>query len=445
MSGLSGLKRPPIGRLSLFYRPIASLRADPRNPRQHSRRQIRTIASSIKTFGFLVPILIDGGDRVIAGHGRLLAAKELGLSEVPTIRLEHLTEVQKRAFMIADNRLTEIAKWEDKILAEELRELAAADLNFELEVIGFTMAEIDLRIEGLSQLESKDADPADVLPAIGDKPVSKPGDLWLLGRHRLLCSNSLDHASYVVLFQDEQAAMVFADPPYNVKIDGHVSGLGAVHHREFAMASGEMTEAEFTNFLALSFGLLGRYTTDGSLHYICMDWRHLGETLAAGRGIYGLKNLCVWVKHQAGMGSLYRSQHELVLVFKKGRAPHRNNVELGRHGRHRSNVWHYRGNESFGRPGEEGHLARLHPTVKPVALIADAISDCTARGEIVLDAFIGSGSTILAAERRGRRCYGIEIDPIYTDLAIRRWQIHSGEAARHALTGQLFDEVEHGH
>jgi DNA modification methylase len=411
-------------RIEVVYRPIEQLRPDPRNARRHSRKQIRQIADSIRSFGFNVPILVDTELKVIAGHGRLLACTLLGRKELPTINLEHLSEAQARAFMIADNRLTEIASWDDRLLGEQLRELAELNLDFSLEATGFDMAEIDLLIEGASA--TPEPDPDDVPLAIGAGPaVTRPGDTWLLGRHRIHCGSALDEAAYRVLMEEDRAAMVFTDPPYNVPIDGHVGGLGAIHHREFAMASGEMDEAQFTEFLAHAFGLLARFSLDGALHFVCMDWRHMGELLAAGMRAYSeLKNLCVWTKDNAGMGSLYRSQHELVFLFKHGRDAHQNHVQLGR----------------YGRTGAEGNLLALHPTVKPVALVADALRDCSSRGEIVLDAFLGSGTTLIAAERTGRVCRGLELDPAYVDTAIRRWQALTGERARHAGSGRLFEE-----
>lgn len=426
--------------ISIIYRPLADLKPDPRNPRLHDKRQVKQIARSITAFGFNVPILVDRDLNVIAGHGRLLAAMELGIDEVPTILLEHLTEAQAKAFMIADNRLTDTSVWDDHLLGEQLKVLSELDLDFDLEATGFTMGEIDMRIEGLG---AEGPDPADELPddALGP-PVSKPGDIWVLGKHRVLCCNALETASYATLLDDEQAAAVITDAPYNVKISGNVSGLGRVKHREFAMASGEMSEAEFAAFLSKSCRLLSRFSRDGALVFLFMDWRHARELLDAGTTTFGaLLNLCVWTKSNAGMGSLYRSQHELVFVFRNGKAPHRNNVELGKHGRHRSNVWNYPNPTLFGRSGEEGKLLSLHPTVKPVALIADAIMDSTARGDIVLDPFLGSGTTVLAAERTGRRCFGIEIDPAYVDVVVRRWQSHTRQQARHAVTGKLFDTV----
>jgi DNA modification methylase len=323
-----------------------------------------------------------------------------------------------------------------------LKELSELDLDFNLETTGFEMGEIDLRIEALATAQTKD-DPADAIPATPERPlVSRAGDLWLLGRHRLYCGNALDPHAYDVVMDGQRAALVFTDAPYNVPIDGHASGLGAIRHRDFVMASGEMSEREFTAFLTKACKLLAANSADGSIHFLCMDWRHLGELLAAGREAYSeLKNICVWVKHNAGMGSFYRSQFELVFVFKHGRGSHRNNIQLGHYGRHRSNVWSYPGVNSFGRGTEEGNLLALHPTPKPVALVADAILDCSARGDIVLDPFVGSGTTIMAAERVGRRCYAMELDPLYVDTTIRRWQAYTGGLARHAETGRAFNEL----
>ena len=433
----------PTRRLSVVYHPIDALRLDPKNPRLHSPKHTRQIARSIETFGFNVPILVDGNLKVIAGHGRILACQALGWHEVPTICIEHLAEAQAKAFMIADNRLTETSVWDDRLLAEQLKMLSELDLDFGLEAIGFDMGEIDMRIEGLAPSVEGEEDPADAVPDLpAGPPVAQPGDLWLLGRHRVYCASALDAAAYRVLMEGEQAAMVFTDPPYNVQIAGHASGLGAIKHRDFAMACGEMDEAEFTAFLTQACTLLARHSFDGAVHFVCMDWRHMGELLAAGRQVYGeFKNVCVWIKDNAGMGSLYRSQHELVFVFKNGRGAHRNNVQLGQYGRHRSNVWRYPGVNSFRRHTEEGNLLALHPTVKPVAMVADAMMDCSARGDVVLDGFLGSGTTVIAVERVGRICYGLELDPAYIDTVVRRWQAWTGERARHAATGRTFDDV----
>jgi DNA modification methylase len=426
--------------LSIELVPIGALKPDPRNPRMHSVRQIKLIAQSITAFGYSAPIVIDRSNNVLAGHGRLLACKKLGWAQVPTIRLG-VTEAAARAFMIADNRLAELATWDDRLLAGKLSELAELKLDFDLEAIGFTMGEIDLRIESLAAGSTEAGDKADRLPAPG-VPVSKLDDLWLLGKHRVYCGNALEGEAYKTLMEGRRASMVFCDPPYNVKIDGHASGLGSHHHREFPMATGEMSRAQYKAFLTLSCTNLARNSVDGAIHFICGDWRHAGELIAAGEVVYSeLKNICVWVKHNAGMGSFYRSQHELVFVFKSGRASHRNNVQLGQFGRHRSNVWNYPGANSFGRATEEGNLLALHPTTKPVRLVADAILDCSARGDVVVDAFLGSGTTIIAAERTGRRCYGLELDPLYVDTIVRRWQTYTGDVALHARTGKRFDDL----
>ncbi len=441
-----GAEQPPARRddlLKVVYRPIRDLKPDPTNPRRHSKKQVRQIARSIETFGFNVPVLVDAELKVIAGHGRLLAYRELGWSDVPTLRLDHLTTAQARAFMIADNRLSEIASWDDRLLAEQLRDLSLLGLDFSLEITGFEVAEIDLRIASLDDPPDTAADPADAVPDVAAGPaVSKPGDLWLLGRHRVLCGNALDIAALRGLMGEERAVMVFTDPPYNVPIDGHASGLGSIRHRSFAMAAGEMSPPAFAVFLATSLRHLAAFSAGGALLYTCIDWRHIGELLAASHEADArMQNVCVWVKDNAGMGSLYRSQHELILVFKTGRGRHRNNVQLGRFGRNRSNVWHYPGVNSFSRKTEEGNLLALHPTVKPVALVADAILDCTKRGDIVLDGFLGSGTTLIAAERSGRRCYGLELDPGYVDTIIRRWQALTGGIARHAASGRSFDDL----
>jgi DNA modification methylase len=429
-------------RVKIVFRQIADLKPDPRNPRAHSPRQVRQIARSIDSFGLNVPVLIDGSGKVLAGHGRIMACKELGWREVPTISLEHLSAAQARAFAIADNRLTENSVWDDRLLAEQLKELSILDLDFSIEATGFEMGEIDLRIQGLTSTAEQDE--ADDLASVPSRPpVSHEGDKWILGDHCVLCASALEPASYKTLMEDKKAELVFSDPPYNVKIEGNVSGLGAAHRREFAMASGEMTQAEFTNFLIRALSLFASHSVEGSLHFLCMDWRHLEEILSAGRTAYSeFRNLCVWAKNNAGMGSLYRSQHELIFVFKHGRKPHHNNIMLGMHGRNRSNLWTYPCASSFSRSGDEGNLLGLHPTVKPVAMVADAIMDATARRDIVLDGFLGSGSTVIAAERTGRRCFGLELDPLYVDTIVRRWQAFTRNEARHAVSKRSFADIE---
>ena len=435
----------PVGsRLAVVIRQIVELTLDPKNPRVHSRQQIRQVARSIQAFGFCVPVLLDGHRQVLAGHGRILACQTLGWDEVPTITLAHLTETQTRAFMIADNRLTENSRWDERLLGEQLKQLTEVHLDFCLDATGFEVGEIDLLIEGVTPSPDAAGDPVDHIPDLStNPPVSQPGDLWLLDRHRVYCGSALDEGAYHILLAQTQAAMVFIDPPYNVPIAGHASGLGRVIHREFSMAAGEMSEAGFTTFLTQAFTRLADRTIDGALLFVCMDWRHMAELLAAGRASFTeLKNVCIWDKGTGGMGSLYRSQHEMVFVFKSGTASHQNNIQLGRFGRSRTNVWHYAGANSFARAKDEGNLLALHPTVKPVALVADAILDASKRGDVVLDAFLGSGTTLIAAERTGRIGCGLELDPIYVDTAIRRWQRWTGQQARHAISGVLFDERE---
>jgi DNA modification methylase len=420
--------------------PVDRLPACKNNARMHSRKQVRQIAQSITRFGFCNPVLIDDVNTIIAGHGRVQAAKLLGFEAVPALRLSHLSDADKRAYVIADNRLAELAGWDKEILAIELQGLI--DLNFEVELTGFDVGTIDIILDDADDARDKSTGPEDEIPDTGSTPaVTQTGDLWQLGQHRLLCGDACDDVAYQKLLDGDKAEIVFTDPPYNVPIHGHVCGLGAIRHRDFAMASGEMTSEAFTDFLTSVFDRLAAYTIDGSIHYICMDWRHMAEMLAAGNSVYAeLKNLCVWSKSNAGMGSFYRSQHELVFVWKSGTAPHVNNFELGQHGRSRTNVWEYPG-ISTARRGRLDELA-MHPTVKPVALVADAIKDCSRRKGIVLDPFVGSGTTLIAAERTGRRARAIEIDPAYVDVAVRRWQSFTGKSAVLAGNVKTFEEIE---
>ena len=428
--------------LQLTYLALDQIKPARRNPRKHSSAQIKQLMNSVSAFGFVAPVLVDRNRALIAGHARFEAARKLGKRTIPVVSLEHLTEAQVDALRIADNRLTDLSEWDDQLLAETLRDLSELDLDFDIQATGFEMAEIDLRIEDLS-IQPATSDAADKIPEPnGDVVVSKPGDIWLCGRHKVVCGNSLSDEIHQRLFGHTKADMVFTDPPYNVPIHGHVSGQGQIHHREFAMASGELDRAGFISFLKTSCTLMARYCADGAIVFLCMDWRHMDELLQAGRDAFTeLKNVCVWVKSNGGLGSLYRSQHEMVFVYKNGTAPHRNNVQLGKHGRNRSNTWNYPNTTSFGRPSEEGHLAKLHPTVKPVAMVADAILDCSARGQTIFDPFMGSGTTLIAAERVGRVCRGIEIDPFYVDTIVRRWQAFTGDRAVHEKSGLCFDDL----
>ena len=355
------------------------------------------------------------------------------MGQVPCVRLEHMTQAQKRAYVIADNKLALNAGWDEELLAEELQALLTTDdLGFALGVIGFEIAEIDNLVEGLRPEEPGDPED-DVVPSGAPRRVAL-GDVWQLGRHRLVCGDALDPDVLDALMQGEPARMVFSDPPYNVKIDGHVGGSGKIKHREFAMAAGEMTQAEFTGFLAGAFRNMADHSIDGAIHFLCMDWRHMAEMMEAGGKVYSaLKNLIVWAKDNGGMGTFYRSRHELIFVYKVGTAPHLNSFELGQHGRYRTNVWEYRGVNTM-RKGRMEELA-LHPTVKPVQMIADAIKDVSGRGDIVLDVFGGSGSTLIAAEKTGRRGYLVELDPLYCDTILARWETVAKDEAEQVVCG----------
>lgn len=425
---------PEKTRLKIVYRKTDDLAPYAGNARTHSDKQIAQIAASIRQFDFANPVLIDADGGIIAGHGRVAAAKQLGIAEVPTIELAHLSAAERRAYVIADNRLAELAGWDRDILKIEFQALAELDLDFELEITGFETAELDLLLD--DDLENAD-DPADEAPAPEAGPaVTQPDDVWLCGPHRLICGDARDPATYTALMGGDCASVVFTDPPYNVKIDGHVCGSGAVKHREFAMAAGEMDAGTFTAFLEDALGAMAGVSRDGAIHFVCMDWRHMPELQAAGMKVYAeLKNLIVWAKTNGGMGTFYRSRHELIYAWKVGTAPHINTFGLGETGRYRTNVWDYPGVNSFG--GNQKDL-ELHPTVKPVALVADAIKDVTRRGDIVLDGFGGSGTTLIAAERCGRKARLVELDPIYCDVICRRYAALTGDEPVLESTGESF-------
>lgn len=417
-----------------------SLKPRKGNPRRHSKKQIQQIAASIAEFGFTNPILVDNDDTVIAGHGRLAAAVHLDLPEVPTLRLALMTEAAIRAYVMADNRIAELSDWAPDLLKIEFEYLSDLEIGLDLTVMGWEMPEIDGFIEGepaKADIDSGDDDIPD-LPAIA---VTRPGDVWRIGPHRLICGDATDAATYAALMGEERAQMAFDDPPYNVRIEGHVSSAKTLERREFLQASGEMSPAAFTSFLSRAFTNAAAYSVDGAFHFHCMDWRHMAEMLEAGKQAYHeLKMVCVWNKTGAGMGSFYRSQHELVFVFKLGAGPHINNIKLGRYGRNRSNVWTYAG--ANGRGARRKDL-ELHPTIKPVALVADAIRDCSNRKDLILDPFGGSGTTLVACERTGRYGRAIELDPAYCDVIVARMQKRFGLAAILERTGQTFDEIRH--
>ncbi len=419
--------------------PPSDLRPYGRNARTHSRKQIRQIADSIERFGFTNPVLVSDEGEIIAGHGRVEAAKLLGLATVPTLRLSHLSPEERRAYVLADNKLALNAGWDQDVLAIELQ--ALIDLDFDVTLTGFSLAEVDFTLDAARERDP-DAPPGveDEIPPIAPEAVSRMGDVWVLGRHRLICGDAREPAYYQRLLGDEQVDLVFTDPPYNVPIDGHVCGSGRIRHREFAMGVGEMSQDAFTGFLTDALKPMAANCRDGAIAFVCMDWRHMTELLNAGAQVFSeLKNLCVWNKTNGGMGAFYRSKHELVFVYKVGTGAHTNSFGLGDSGRYRTNVWNYAGISSLGSNRAE-ELA-MHPTVKPTAMVADAIRDCSKRGEIVLDGFGGSGTTLIAAEICGRAARLIEFDPYYCDVIIRRFERLTGKPAVLQEGGTLFDDV----
>ncbi len=427
--------KPPTNHPQVRMAPIADIKPNPKNPRTHSEKAILLLASGIERWGFLVPIIIDETGMIVAGEARYLAAKHLRLEYVPVIEACFVTEADRRAFALADNKIAEYSGWDATLLLEELNFLF--DSHYDLDITGFSVADLDFTIgEPERPLEAEQVE----LPDPQAKAVSQLGDLWFIGPHRLFCGNSLEAASYDALLGADRAHMVFADAPYNVKIDGHVSGLGKNKHREFEYASGEMSRPEFTQFLRAVFRNCVMFSVSGSIHFQCMDHRHQREMLDAYEGVYSeYKQLIVWTKAgNAGMGTFYRSQHELIYVFKSGKGKHTNNFGLGETGRYRTNVWNYAGANTF-RKGREKDLAD-HPTVKPLALVMDAILDCSNRGDLILDPFSGSGTTLTAAHKTRRRGAAIEIDPLYVDTTLARLAQVSGLTPIHA-DGRTFDEV----
>lgn len=410
------------------------------NPRTHSKKQIRQIASSIKRFGFTSPLLVSDDLEIIAGSGRLMAARQIGMERVPVIRLAHLDVAERRAYVLADNQLALNAGWDKDLLAIELGGLI--ELNFDLTTIGFEANEVEIILGDAAAADPLGTDEhADFIPSLDEVAITRPGDIWQMGSHLLLCGDALDSGAYRTLLEKELVGLIFTDPPYNVPIAHHVSGRGQVRHGDFAMAVGEMSREAFTQFLEQALENAASHCRDGTIAFVCMDWRHMMELQIAGEKAFSkLKNICVWNKGIGGQGSFYRSQHELVFVFKVGEAPHINNFRLGAGGRYRTNVWDYAGANGFSSSGRTADLA-LHPTVKPVALIKDAILDCSNRGDIILDCFAGSGTTLAAAHATGRKARLIECDPRYCDVIVQRYETLTGKLAILAATGQTSEEV----
>jgi DNA modification methylase len=422
-------------RHSIEYRDPKLLKPNPKNARKHSKRQRAQIAATIREYGFINPIITDSFGKVLAGHGRLEAALEIGLDLVPTINLGHLSKEQLRAYALADNKLAELSEWDRAILIEELGELSLVMNHIEL--TGFSTCEVDLLLD---KSDPDKVDPADECPELklDLPPVTKRGDIWTMGKHRLMCGDATNAQDYADLMNGQLAIIISTDAPYNLA----VASLSVTkRHREFVQASGEMSPEQFTEFLKKVATLLKEHSVDGSIHYFFMDYRHLMEILTACQSVYSnIKQLAVWAKNNGGMGTFYRNQHELVLIYKNGSAPHINNFGLGETGRYRTNVWNYAGVNTFGRHRDE-ELA-MHPTCKPVIMISDILRDCSNRNDIVLDPFMGSGTTIMAAEKTGRIAYGMDLDPHYIDVAVRRWQTYTGRDAVHGVTGQTFAETE---
>jgi DNA modification methylase len=389
----------------------------------HSDKRAR-LRESLQAYGCVIPILIDADNHVIHGWEIVKVAKSLGWQTLPTVRIPGLSEAMVRTLRLALNKLQEGSTWDPDALRLEFSELLTLDVDFDLELSGFNAAEIDIVLGEPVPSPESSADSPD-----RDRPATaRLGEIYTLGQHRLACADSRDFTMYDVVLGGETIALTMTDPPYNVAISGHVSGKGKAQHPEFAMASGEMSDSEFESFLRIVLSSIDQRAGDGAMHFVFMDWRHIDALLKVGKTVFqSLENLCVWSKSNAGMGSLYRSQHELVALFKSGTASHTNNVQLGRYGRNRSNIWHYPGVSSFGE-GRAEALA-MHPTVKPLALVRDAILDVSNRGDLVFDPFLGSGTTLIACEATGRRCAALEIDPHYVDVAIRRWQTVTGQSA----------------
>ncbi len=414
---------------------IENLNRYSNHTRIHSKEKIAKLAKLISKYGFIIPILIDSEKKeIITGHARIQAAQELNLQNVPAIMISHLTKAQIKAFRIADNKITEGSEWDVNALRLEFLELQ--DLNFDLSLTAFELPEIDLIV-----LDDDNADDdCDEIPEVTDNPIVKPGDMFQLGNHRIACIDCRNEDDVLNLTQGEEIDLVITDPPYNVKINGHVL-THTKSHSEFAMASGEMSKAEFTEFLTSVFKVFANIGKPGSLHYHFIDHKHIEEMLEAGSSAYDDRlNICVWNKTNAGMGSFYRSQHEFCCLFKKGQTSHTNNVQLGKFGRNRTNVWTYPGMNTFSENRDE--LLSSHPTVKNMQMIADMILDASNTGEIVFDGFLGSGTTLIAAEKTGRIFMGTEIEPKYIETTIARFQAMSDKPVIHLATGLTFEELK---
>lgn len=427
-------------RVDIVYRPVAEIHAYGRSLRKRSKRWSSAMKASIQRFGLILPILIDQGGQIIGGEGVFEVAKECGFTEVPTVRIDHLSETDIQLLRLALNRIAEESSWDTLELTEEWRELLPLTIDLGYEVSGFATPEIDSLLHQPPAGAGRDADDDPVEVGMPGSEVSRLGDIWQLGDHLVLCGSSLEPENLQRVMGEDRARMVLTDAPYNVKIQGNVGGLGKHKHREFVQASGEMSEAHFTEFLTTSITALAAFCRNGALLYMFMDWRHVWEIMSGIRAAdLTMINMAVWAKTSPALGAFYRSQHELCFIARKGDEKHKNNIDLGRWGRTRSNVWQYAGVNSFG-PGRDEQLA-MHSTCKNVSMLVDAIRDASDRGEIVLDGFLGSGSTLIAAERTGRICRGVELDPLYVDTILHRWKRVTDSEGVLQDTGETFSQV----
>lgn len=414
-------KSQDLTQLELIYLSPEEISPYPDNPRVHPKQQLEMIEASIAAFDFNNPVLVTSEHVLIAGHGRLEAAKKLGLKHIPALVLAHLSKDEQRAYRIADNAIMLKGEWSLDLLAQELEFVSNVDFDIAPEALGFEMGEIDFLID---DARSGTSDPGDTEDEVAEPdrsavPVSRLGDIWTIGPHLVICGDAQDRETYSLLLGDLRADAVISDMPWNVPYNGHIGGLGKVQHPPFVMAAGEMTREEFRTFTRNVLAQQSYFSRPGALSMQFIDWRSVADMIQVGEDIYdALINLCVWVKPNGGMGSLWRSRHELVCVFRTKGEKHQNNVLLGKHGRNRTNVWEYAGANSFG--AERMKNLSAHATCKPVAMIAEAIKDCTDRGDLVLDAFLGSGTTVMAAHDSGRVGAGIELDPHYVDVAVQR-------------------------
>lgn len=422
--------------LAVAYVPTESLIPYANNARRHSPKQIRKIVRSLDEFGWTNPLIVTRGSEVICGHGRLAAAKLRGDRQVPVIVIDDLTEAERRAYIIADNALAEKASWDRAMLVTELCGLL--ELGYDVEVTGFDTLEIDTMLTVGNDDPRADEEVVG-LPDEKQEPLTRLHDHWIIGRHHLLCADATLPESYDLLLGDVRPELAFVDPPYNVDA-GRISGLGRVKHGSFVQGSGELSDGAFVHdFLRPMLRCLSRFCAAGAIAFICCDWRMDPLLREAATGVLKeQKNLIVWAKTSAGLGSFYRSQYELIQAWKVSAGRTINNFGLGQGGRHRSNLWTYEGANVFRR----GRMEDLsdHPTVKPTRLIADALRDCSRRGGVVIDPFLGSGSTLAAAEITGRTGYGFELDPKYCDVILRRLAKATG-ATPSLIDGTSIDAV----